>query len=59
MVSFDRDMAGDGRYPEETIATFTCNPLHIINGDDSTTCETSGNWSHQTPICIGIEIKLF
>ena len=57
IVTFDRDPAGDGRYPVETIATFTCNPLHSLFGDNSLICETSSSWSHQTPTCTGNEIK--
>ena len=57
IVSFDRDQASDGRYPAETIATFTCNSLHSLYGDDSATCETSSSWSHQTPTCTGNEMK--
>ena len=53
IVSFDRDQANDGRYPAETIATFTCNPLYSLYGDNSATCETSSSWSHQTPTCNG------
>ena len=55
-VSFNRDPTDNGQYPVETIATFTCNPLHSLYGDESTTCETSGSWSHQIPTCTGIEI---
>ena len=33
IVSFDRDQASDGRYPADTIATFTCNPLYSLYGD--------------------------
>ena len=57
-MSFTRDPAGNGRYPLETIATFTClQPLHSLFGDDSTTCETSASWSHQIPTCNGNETK--
>ena len=57
IVSYDRDPAGNGRYPAETIATFICNHLHSLYGDESATCQTSSTWSHKTPTCNGNEIK--
>ena len=41
-----------------TIATFTCDDEYYIDENESTTCETSGDWSRPTPTCIGNEFKI-
>ena len=39
------------RYTINTTASFRCNHGFSLSGSESSTCETSRNWSHQTPIC--------
>ena len=56
-MSFNSDPAGNGGYYEETVATFTCSPLHCLYGDDLTTCQTSGTWNQQILTCAGNEMK--
>ena len=55
MISSDEDPRDDGRYPVNTIATFTCNDEFYLDGDVSATCESSGSWSHES-ICRGNEV---
>ena len=54
-INYDEDPADDGRYPMNTIATFTCNDEYYIDGNPTATCESSGNWNQQ-PICRSIQI---
>ena len=54
-VSYDKDPADDGHYPVNTIATFTCDDEHYLDGDSAATCESSSTWSQQ-PMCRGNNI---
>ena len=49
-VSYNKNIVG-GRYPVNTVASFTCNRGYNRNGHNSRTCESSGNWNRQTPTC--------
>ena len=49
-VSYDRDPLG-GRYPVNTKASFSCNGGYNRDGDESRTCQSSGNWNQNTPTC--------
>ena len=45
-------------YIVNTTASFSCNHGYILNGSESSTCETSKNWSQPAPICEqGSQIK--
>ena len=59
IVSYDRDPAGDHRYPVETTGTFTCNNGYtLVFGDESTKCQASGYWDEMwSRQCRGNEIK--
>ena len=41
----------NGRYRVHTVASFTCNSGYSISGSSTRTCQMSGNWDQQTPIC--------
>ena len=55
-VSYARVSVEDGRFPVDTIATFTCNSGYYVYGDLSATCTALGIWSQQTPTCRGNNI---
>ena len=40
-----------GGYPVYTVASFTCNSGYSRSGASSSTCQTSGQWSMNKPIC--------
>ena len=40
-----------GKYPVQTIATFTCNNLYRREGHSFTVCHASGNWISGTTSC--------
>ena len=38
----------------DSMATYSCNPRHtLIMGDEERTCQSSGVWSGNEPICMG------
>ena len=41
----------NGRYPVDTMASFSCHHGYSLTGSSSTTCLISGNWNQQPPIC--------
>lgn len=43
------DIANEGMYP--STATFECNVGYVLQGDNALTCQTSGAWSAEAPIC--------
>ena len=55
MISYDEDPRDDGRYPVNTIASFTCNDEYYLDGDLTATCESSGNWNQQ-PVSRGTQM---
>ena len=57
-VNYDRDRANNGQYPVNTTATFTCDDDYYPDGDESTTCESSGIWSQSIPTCMSNDIKI-
>ena len=40
-----------GKYLEDTTAYFECYLGYSLNGSESRICQSSGNWSQQTPTC--------
>ena len=40
-------------YPVNTLASFSCDKDFRREGSSSAICQSSGNWSEQTPICTG------
>ena len=45
--------AENGRYLTDTVASFSCNFGYYQNGPNSRTCQESGIWDEETPICEG------
>ena len=35
----------DGKYPFETVASFSCNLGFYLDGEKELTCESSGDWN--------------
>ena len=60
MVEFNNNSYSDGRYPENTKATFSCAETFQVNGVQEVDCQKSSNWSHAPGICnkIGKDIIL-
>ena len=54
-VPRDSDPQESGQYPVGTIATFICNSGYSQHGAQITVCQSSGDWTDQTPTCIGNE----
>ena len=50
-VNYDKQPVNDGRYPIDTVATYTCNIELVRSGSSSRTCQNSGNWEPALPIC--------
>ncbi len=44
-----------GTRPVGTVATYTCNTGHTVNGDTTRTCGSDGVWSGSDPTCQGKE----
>ena len=38
-------------YPINTEVSFTCDYGYFLNGSDSSTCQSTGDWDPQTPTC--------
>ena len=49
-VNYDLSQVFEG-YPVETVASFACNDGFMLSGSNTTTCQTSGVWSLETPVC--------
>ena len=43
----------NGGYLVDTVASFLCDFGYYLNDTNSRTCQASGNWNEQTPICEG------
>ena len=55
----DQQSAVDGRYPLETLASFSCNEGYYLSGTEETTCQTSGKWNMDRPECnLGKEMNI-
>ena len=50
-INYNGSPLANQGYPVKTVASFTCNDGYFLMGSDSTTCQTSGNWNHNTPSC--------
>ena len=40
-----------GEYPVDTVASFTCDFRYYLSGAGSITCQTSGKWNAESPMC--------
>ena len=40
-----------GRYPVDTVITYTCDNGYLLRGEDKRTCLRSGEWDHPEPSC--------
>ena len=47
-----RHIATDTKY--ESIVTYTCQPDHHLEGEDSQVCQGDGLWSGSKPVCLGM-----
>ena len=45
------ETVGNGSYPYDTVASFSCNEGYYLSGNEEITCQTSGNWNMDTPVC--------
>ena len=43
---------GNERYPTGTISSFSCNDGYSLSVTMSRTCQISGNWDQETPLCV-------
>ena len=41
----------DGKYPNGTLASLTCNQGYYRGVNRGTTCQASGNWTQPLPMC--------
>ena len=57
-ISYDRSPK-NGRYPAETVASFSCNDRYSQFGPSSRNCRTSGAWNSQTTTCESNKINMF
>ena len=48
-----------GRYPVNTVVSFTCNYGYSLEGFRSRTCQNSGHWNKQYPRCRQSNINTF
>ena len=48
----------NGQYLTGTLASFTCDDGHVINGSLSSTCQDTGTWNPQLPTCEGT-VKIY
>ena len=49
-VDYDQDPVND-LYPIGTNASYRCNHGYRIEGSSSRTCQDTGTWNQQTPVC--------
>ena len=56
-TNYNKSPVTNGEYPVDTTVSFTCNYGYMRTGSTSSTCQTSGNWTEQSPTCMqGIRI---
>ena len=48
--TYNRNSVG-GKYPVDTVVTFTCNSGYSRSGSSTRKCQTSGNWNSNSPTC--------
>ena len=48
--TYNKNAVG-GRYPVDTVVTFTCNSGYSLSGSSTTKCQTSGQWNNNSPTC--------
>ena len=49
-VSYNQSVVGE-RYPFYTKASFSCNEGYSRSGNGQITCQTSGSWNMDPPVC--------
>lgn len=42
-----------GVYGYGTVATYSCNPGYVLQGNSTRTCDHSGKWTLEPPTCQG------
>ena len=55
-INYSESPLTNGRYPNGTVASFTCAEGHVYHpdfGQNDITCEAPGEWSGDIPMCIG------
>ena len=59
-VNFSKQQSAvDGRYPFETVASFSCNLGYYLSETKEATCESSGEWNKDYPECkLGKEMNI-
>ena len=57
-ISYNRSPVS-GRYPAETVASFSCNDGYSQFGPSSRNCRTSGAWNLQNTTCESNKINIF
>ena len=50
-ITYD-PLRSSSQSPVDSVASFECDYGYKLHGSSSTTCQTSGTWSEQTPKCI-------
>ena len=50
-ISYNKSPLNNGGYPVGTVAEFSCNFGYSQSQSNSRTCQLSGMWNQQTPIC--------
>ena len=48
--TYNKNAVG-GRYPVDTVVTFTCNSGYSLSGSSTRKCQTSGHWNNNSPTC--------
>ena len=56
-INYDQGDIQIDTYPENTMATFTCDDGYSLSGPSSSICQHSRTWDPQPPTC-GNEIKV-
>ena len=55
MVSYSKNGTVNN-IPVGTVATYSCDPGHIVTGDMTRTCQSNGSWDGSDPTCDGKEL---
>ena len=50
-IDYTESALTNGEYPVDTVATFTCDFRYYLSGSESITCQTSGEWNAESPMC--------
>ena len=52
-----RHIATNTKYQSKV--TYTCQPQHHLEGEDSQTCQADGTWSGSKPVCLSMHERSF